>query len=281
MNLPFTKMHGCGNDYVVLDGFRDTVADPEALARVMAPRRFGAGSDGLILALPSETADVQMRMFNVDGTEAEMCGNGLRCMVKLVCERGYMAGRRSGTADTGAGILGWRVAPDADGTISEVTIDMGTPRLQRADIPMVGPDGPVRDEALEVGGRSFDVTAVSMGNPHAVSWVESVASFPLETYGPLVENHASFPRRTNAEFVEIVSPGEVHQRTWERGCGETYACGTGACAVVVAGVETGRTAREVLVHLVGGDLRITYGEDGHVHMAGPAVAVYEGVWTVK
>lgn len=265
MDLPFTKMHGCGNDYVVVDGFREHVDDAAALARLMAPRRFGAGSDGLILARPSDAADVEMRMFNVDGSEAEMCGNGLRCVVKLVWERGHVGNRLEGTAATGAGILGWRVDPDAAGRVHEVTIDMGPPHE-------------IREAVLEARDRVFRATAVSMGNPHAVSWVEDVAAFPLETYGPAVETHASFPHRTNAEFVEIQSRAEVRQRTWERGCGETHACGTGACAVVVAGVETGRLDREVRVHLVGGDLWIHYAEDGHVHMTGPAVTVYEGRW---
>lgn len=265
MELPFTKMHGCGNDYVVIDGFRVTVEDPAALARAMAPRRFGVGSDGLILALPSASADVEMRMFNVDGSEAEMCGNGLRCLVKLVWERGHVGDRVEGTAATGAGVLGWRVGTDASGRLERITIDMGRPRL-------------LGTEDLEAVDRAFETTKVSMGNPHAVSWVDDVGAFPLATYGPAIETHPSFPNRTNAEFVEIASPGEVRQRTWERGCGETHACGTGACAVVVAGVETGRLDREVLVHLVGGDLLVRYGEDGHVHLTGPAVTVYEGIW---
>ncbi len=277
--LPFTKMHGTGNDYVVLDAFRDVLPDPAELARRMTPRRFGAGADGLLVAGPSPKADLRMRMFNVDGSEAEMCGNGLRCLVKLAWERGHVERKETGTVETGAGILGWRVHVGSAGVVDRVTIDMGVPRLDREEIPMKGAPGPVRDEPLRVEDRTFEITAVSMGNPHAVTFLSPVASFPLERYGPLVETHPSFPRRTNAEFVEVVSRDEVRQRTWERGCGETFACGTGACAVVVAGVETGRLDRRVRVRLLGGLLDVEYRErDGHVLKTGPAVAVYEGRW---
>ena len=279
--LPFTKMHGCGNDYVVVDGFRHVVADPHDLARRMNDRRHGVGSDGLLLVLPSESADVQMRMFNVDGSEAEMCGNGLRCLVKFAWERGLVERCAHGTAETGAGVLAWEVEDRvvaSGGPVDRVTIDMGSPRLERSEIPMEGPPGRVLDEELRLEDRTLAVTAVSMGNPHAVTWVEEVGAYPVEAVGRQVESHVAFPRRTNTEFVEIVSPREVRQRTWERGCGETLACGTGACAVVVAGVETGRTDRTVLVHLLGGDLEITYGDDGHVRMTGPAVEIFEGTW---
>ena len=276
--IPFTKMHGCENDYVVVDGVHQDVADPNAFARAANDRRRGVGADGLLLALPSDVADLRMRMFNVDGSEAEMCGNGLRCLVKFAWERGLVPARPSGTVETGAGVLGYELRDPADGRVDRITIDMGRPRLERAEIPMLGDDGPVRDEALAVGDRQLEITAVSMGNPHAVSWVDDVDAWPLEEVGRLVEHHASFPKRTNAEFVEVLSRSEVRQRTWERGCGETLACGTGACAVVVAGVETGRLAREVLVHLRGGDLEIRYGEDGHVWKTGPAVEVFQGTW---
>ena len=276
--IPFTKMHGCENDYVVVDGIHHDVGDPHAFARAVNDRRQGVGADGLLLALPSETADLRMRMFNVDGSEAEMCGNGLRCLVKFAWERGLLPKGMSGTVETGAGVLGYELRDPVDGHVDRITIDMGRPRLERGEIPMLGDAGPVRDEPLTVGDRQLEITAVSMGNPHAVSWVDDVETWPLEDVGPGVEHHASFPNRTNAEFVQIISPDEVVQRTWERGCGETLACGTGACAVVVAGVETGRLAREVLVHLRGGDLEIRYGEDGHVWKTGPAVQVFEGTW---
>lgn len=278
VEIPFTKMHGCENDYVVVDGLHHDVGDVHAFARMTTDRRQGVGADGLLLALPSESADLRMRMFNVDGSEAEMCGNGLRCLVKFAWERGLVPARTNGTVETGAGILGYELREPENGKVDRITIDMGRPRLERAEIPMLGDAGPVRDERLQAGDEELQITAVSMGNPHAVSWVDDVATWPLERVGKLVEHHPAFPKRTNAEFVQVVSPREVHQRTWERGCGETLACGTGACAVVVAGVETGRLEREVLVHLRGGDLEIRYAEDGHVWKTGPAVEVFAGAW---
>ena len=280
-HLPFAKMHGCGNDYVVVDGFHHDVEDPAALARAVCDRRFGVGSDGLLLALPGESHPLRMRMFNVDGSEAEMCGNGLRCLVKFALDRRLVDYAESGEVETGAGVLAYEIQPAVGSPIREVTIDMGAPRLERADIPMVGPAGQVLDEALEAGDETLRVTAVSMGNPHAVSFVSDVEGWPLERVGPLVENHEAFPSRTNAEFVEVVSPTEVRQRTWERGCGETLACGTGACAVVVAGVLTDRTEREVRVRLRGGDLMVRWDERGHVLKRGPAVEVFEGNWPLS
>jgi diaminopimelate epimerase len=275
--VPFTKMQGCGNDYVYVDAFHHAVDDPSALAKAISDRRFGAGSDGLILLLPSERADVRMRMWNADGTESEMCGNGVRCVAKLAYERGLVPRKRRLTAETGAGVLSLDLDVE-DGRVEAVTVDMGAPRLERAEIPMAGPPGRVVDEPLRVLDRTFRVTCVSMGNPHCVTFVDSVADFPVERYGPAIEVHPAFPRRTNAEFVEVRSRGEVVQRTWERGAGETWACGTGASAVGVAGVLTGRTERSVLVRLRGGDLRIEWPEGGSVRMTGPAVTVYEGVW---
>jgi diaminopimelate epimerase len=277
LTLPFAKMHGCGNDYVVIDGFRHDMADPHELARRMNDRRFGVGADGLLLALPSDEADFRMRMFNVDGSEAEMCGNGLRCLVKFVWERDLVPHREQLTVDTLAGRL--TVFPTVeDERVVAVTVDMGRPRLERSEIPMRGAAGRVVDEDLDVGERTFAVTAVSMGNPHVVTWVDDVDALPLEEIGPLVEHHPAFPNRVNAEFVERLSETEVRQRTWERGCQETLACGTGACAVVVAGVLTARTRREILIHLRGGDLHIAWGEDDHVRLTGPAVEVFQGTW---
>lgn len=276
-SLPFTKMQGCGNDYVYVDGFHHRVDDPVALARAVSDRRFGVGSDGLILILPSEKADVRMRMWNADGSESEMCGNGLRCVAKYAYERGLVRRRPHLTAETGAGILGLDLEV-ADGEVRSVRVDMGTPRLERAEIPMLGAPGRVVEEEIRAGDRAFRITAVSMGNPHAVAYVDDVARFPVERYGPLLENHPSFPRRTNVEFVEVRSRREAVQRTWERGAGETWACGTGAAAVCVAGVLTGRTDREVLIHLRGGDLRLDWPEGGSVHKTGPATVVFEGAW---
>jgi diaminopimelate epimerase len=274
--LPFAKMHGCGNDYVVVDGFHHEVGDPGALARRAADRRFGVGSDGLLVALPSTKGDFRMRMFNVDGSESEMCGNGLRCLTRFVWERGLVAKKPHLAAETGAGLLGLDVtAPN--GRFEAVTIDMGRPRLERADLPMTGAPGRVVDEPLAVDGRTLRVTGVSMGNPHVVTYVSGVDDYPVETVGPRVENHAAFPRRTNTHFVQVVSPREVRMRTWERGCGETLACGTGACAVTVAGVLGGRTGRDLLLHVRGGDLRVRWDDkDDHVYLTGPAVEVFTG-----
>jgi diaminopimelate epimerase len=276
--LPFVKMQGCGNDYVYVDAFHHPVDDPVALAKAMSDRRFGIGSDGLILILPSDRADLRMRMWNADGSEAEMCGNGIRCVAKLAYERGLVKKKSRLSAETGAGVLGLDLAL-RDGKVDAVTVDMGAPGLERSEIPMDGPSGRVVDEPIQVGDRTFAVTCVSMGNPHCVTYVERVKDFPVERYGPLLERHDAFPRRTNVEFVEVTSRHEVVQRTWERGAGETWACGTGASAVCVAGVLTGRTDREVRVHLRGGDLQLAWDEaDGRVRMTGPAVTVFEGEW---
>jgi diaminopimelate epimerase len=274
--LPFAKMHGCGNDYVVVDAFHHEVKDPGALARRVADRRFGIGSDGLILALPSARADLRMRMFNVDGSEAEMCGNGLRCLTRFAYERGLVDRKPALTAETAAGVLGLDLTVE-DGRVEAVTVDMGRPRLDRADLPMVGPPGRVVQEPLEAGGRRFAVTAVSMGNPHVVTYVDDTESFPVEEVGPKVERHPLFPRRTNVHFVQVLSRGEARMRTWERGCGETLACGTCACAVTVAGVLAGRTDRDLLLHVRGGDLHVRWdGATDHVFLSGPAVEVFQG-----
>jgi diaminopimelate epimerase len=270
-------MHGCGNDYVYVDGFHEQVADPAALARAVSDRRFGVGSDGLILALPSDRADFRMRMWNADGSESEMCGNGLRCVSKFVHERGLVAKKPRLLVETGAGLLTAELHL-AGGTVESVTLDMGPPRLERAEIPMRGAPGRVIEEPLSVDGVALEVTGVSMGNPHAVTYVPDVAAAPVTQLGPKVEHHAAFPRRTNVHFVEVLGPREVRQRTWERGSGETHACGTGACAVTVAGVLTGRTERELVLHLLGGDLHVRWPEGGHVFLTGPCVEVFEGRW---
>jgi diaminopimelate epimerase len=268
-------MHGCGNDYVVVDGFHQRVEDPAALARAVSDRRYGVGSDGLLIALPSDRADVRMRMFNVDGSESEMCGNGLRCLARFAWERGLVDRRANLTAETGAGVLGLHVEADDD-RIERITVDMGAPRLERGEIPMIGPPGRVVDEPIDVDGRTLRITAVSMGNPHVVAWVDDVETFPLETVGPRLERHPSFPRRTNVHVVHVLSRSTVRVRTWERGCGETLACGTGACAVVVAGVLGDRTDREVLLHVRGGDLNVRWDEGGSVFLGGPAEEVFTG-----
>ncbi|MFA5515916.1 MAG: diaminopimelate epimerase [Desulfuromonadales bacterium] len=274
--MKFVKMHGAGNDYVYIDGFSQPVEDPAALAREVSDRHFGIGSDGLILILPSRVADVRMRMFNADGSEAEMCGNGVRCVAKYAFEHGLVNGREI-AVETAAGVLPLQLRVDTRGRVEKVRVNMGKPRLTRGEIPLTGPP----DEqavALEVTvlDRTFHLTCISMGNPHCVIFVDQVDEFPVEKYGPPIENHPLFPNRTNVEFVEVVSPGEVRQRTWERGAGETLACGTGAAAVTVAGVLNGRTGRSILNHLRGGDLEMEWAADGHVFMTGPAVQVFAG-----
>ena len=277
--IPFVKMHGCGNDYIYVDCRDRVIADPAALARRASDRHFGVGGDGLILVCRSQRADYRMRMFNVDGSEAQMCGNGLRCFVKYLYDRGLLDGEEA-RIETGAGVLTVRVFP-RDGKAERLRIDLGKPRLERAEIPMAGPDGKVLDEELTIeppgGPVTLRLTAVSMGNPHAVTYVDDTDGYPVAAHGPLVENHPAFPERTNAEFVQIVNRGEVKMRVWERGCGETLACGTGAAAVCVAGVLTDRTDRKLLVHLLGGDPALAWAPHGAVHHTGPATEVFEGM----
>ncbi len=276
--MKFAKMQGAGNDYVYVNCFEEKVADPAALARKVSNRNFGIGSDGLILILPSQKADVCMRMFNSDGSESEMCGNGIRCVAKYAYDHG-LVDRLQITAETGAGILTLQLFTNDKDKVDRVRVNMGEPRLIRSQIPMTGAaEERVVNQELTVLDRSFQITCVSMGNPHCVIYVEDLDNFPLEKYGPAIENHPLFPNRTNVEFVEIVSFSEVRQRTWERGAGETLACGTGASAVAVAGVLTGRTDRTILNHLLGGDLELEWSREGSVFMTGPAVQVFEGVF---
>jgi len=274
--MKFTKMHGAGNDYVYVNCFEEPVENPEQVAVRVSNRNFGIGSDGLILILPSERADVRMRMFNADGSESEMCGNGIRCVAKYAYDHGLVT-KKEITAETGAGILSLQLFTDSGNRVDKVRVNMGVPRLTRAEIPMQG-NGAERvvAEPLNILHTAFNITCVSMGNPHCVIFVDDVERFQVEKYGPLIENHDIFPRRTNVEFVRVISPGEVRQRTWERGAGETLACGTGASAVCVAGVLNGLTEKKILNHLSGGDLELEWAEDGNVYMTGPAVEVYSG-----
>ena len=274
--MKFTKMQGAGNDYVYVNCFEEQVADPQKLAIQISDRNFGIGSDGLILIMPSDKADVRMRMFNSDGSESEMCGNGIRCVAKYAYDHGIVTGNEI-TAETGAGILTLRLFPGTDNKIEKVRVNMGPPRLTRGEIPMTGDAGAgVVAEPLIILDRTFRITCASMGNPHCVIFVDDAERFPVSTYGPLIENHELFPRRTNVEFVQIISRTEVRQRTWERGAGETLACGTGASAVCVAGALNGLTEKRVLNHLSGGDLELEWAEDGHLYMTGPATEVFSG-----
>jgi diaminopimelate epimerase len=276
--MKFTKMHGIGNDYVYVSTFdQEAPADPARLAIAISDRHYGVGSDGLILIGPSERADARMRMFNADGSESEMCGNGVRCVAKYIHDHG-IARKDRVTIETGRGVLTLDLEV-AGGKARRVRVDMGAPILHGSEIPTTLPGDPPVNAPLTVVGQFLDVTAVSMGNPHAVVYVADVDSYPVETVGPVLERHPAFPRRVNAHFVAVLGPGEVRMRTWERGSGITLACGTGACAVCVAGVLTGKTGRKILAHLPGGDLELEWPGPGQsVFMTGPAAEVFSGVW---
>lgn len=274
--MKFTKMHGAGNDYVYVDCFKETVDNPAETAIKVSNRNFGIGSDGLILIMPTDKADVRMRMFNSDGSESEMCGNGIRCVAKYAYDHGIVT-KAEITAETGAGILTLQLFLNDKNKVERVRVNMGPPRLSRVEIPMDGPAASqVVAEELTVLDKTFKITCVSMGNPHCIIYVDDVDTFPVATYGPLIENHQLFPRRTNVEFIQIVSRSEVKQRTWERGAGETLACGTGASAVCVAGVLNNVTDKKILNHLAGGDLELEWSGNGPVFMTGPATEVFNG-----
>jgi len=274
----FTKLHGLGNDYIYLNGFTEQIEeyDLSELARILSDRHFGVGGDGIILIMPSESADFRMRIFNSDGSEAEMCGNGIRGLAKYVYERGMTDNTTIGV-ETGAGVLRVALTVEDDSVVA-ATVDMGIPRLNRGEIPMLGEPAkePVIDQPLEVNGDSFNITCVSMGNPHCVIFVDNVDHFPVADIGPLIENHELFPERINVEFVTVLDRAHVKMRVWERGAGETLACGTGASASVVAGVLTDRTDRQVEVELLGGPLQIEWHQDEHVFMTGPITEVFTG-----
>ena len=276
--LKFTKMHGIGNDYVYVNGFVEKpIEDPAKLAIAVSDRHFGIGSDGLIWIVPSERADARMRMFNADGSESEMCGNGVRCVAKYVHDHG-IAKKPRVTIETGRGVLELDLEV-VDGKVVRVKVDMGPPILKGSEIPTTLPGDPPVNVPLTIAGRTFEVTAVSMGNPHAVIFVDDVAAFPVEELGPLIERDPVFPRRVNAHFVQVLGRGEVKMRTWERGSGITWACGTGACAVAVAGVLTEKTNRTILAHLPGGDLELSWPDDkASVFMTGTATEVFSGEW---
>jgi diaminopimelate epimerase len=271
-------MHGIGNDYVYVSNFdQEAPADPSKLAIAISDRHFGVGSDGLILIEPSEVADARMRMFNADGSESEMCGNGVRCVAKYLHDHGIAAKGRV-TVETGRGVLTLDLDVE-NGRVARVRVDMGPPILEAAAIPTTLPGDPPVDVELEIAGHSLRVTAVSMGNPHAVAFVDDVDAFPVELVGAALERHPDFPRRVNAHFVQVLSSEEVRMRTWERGSGITLACGTGACAVAVAGSLTGRTRQRVLAHLPGGELILDWdGPGAPIFMTGPAIEVFSGEW---
>ena len=273
--MKFTKMHGAGNDYVYVNAFEETVENPVETAIEVSHRHFGIGSDGLILIKPTEGAAAEMEMYNADGSISEMCGNGLRCVAKYVFDHN-ICNEEEFNLQTGAGIKGVKIHKDSKGKAEKVTIDMSPPILKGTEIPTTWDQDEVINEEISVADKTFKATCVSMGNPHCVIYVDDVKNFPVEKYGPLIENHERFPNRVNVEFVEIVSKYEVIQRTWERGSGETWACGTGACAVCVAGVLTGNTSENILNHLLGGDLELSYSKGSTVIMTGPATEVFTG-----
>jgi diaminopimelate epimerase len=282
--LRFTKMHGLGNDYVYVDLFKKKVPDPAALAITVSDRHFGIGSDGLILIGPSKAGDVSMRVFNADGSEAQMCGNGIRCVAKYAYEH-QLARSEEVRVETLAGLKSVRVYVE-HGRVARARVDMGQPRLLRKDIPMTGPPNEqcvdavlqVPPTAEHAEGAQFLATCVSMGNPHCVIFVPDAQAIPLEQLGPAIERHEAFPERTNVHFAQVVRPDEVIMRTWERGSGVTLACGTGASAVCVAGALTGRTGRKLLAHLPGGDLDLEFSADNRIFMTGPATEVFTGEW---
>lgn len=276
--MKFTKMHGLGNDYVYINCFAEdlTGVDLPQLAVRLSDRHLGIGGDGIILIMPSETADFRMRMFNADGSEGKTCGNGLRCVSRYVYDHG-LTDKNIFTIETLGGIVKTELILK-DGRVAAVKIDMGEPRLRRAEIPMLGADvSEVVSEPLDVCGCGFRVTCVSMGNPHCVIFVSDVEAVDVEGVGPFIENHEAFPEKTNVEFIEVLNDEEILFRVWERGSGITLACGTGACAAVVASVLNKLTGRKVTVHLPGGDLLIEWSEaDNHVYMTGPATEVFSG-----
>jgi len=275
--MRFTKMHGAGNDYVYIDCLDNPFPNnPAEIARSVSDRHFGIGGDGMIAICPSDVADVRMRIFNSDGSEAEMCGNGVRCVAKYVYDHDLVKKEKL-RVETGAGVLSLELEVEK-GLARRVRVDMGEPILEAKDIPTTLPGSPVVQQNLSIAGRSFEVTCVSMGNPHCVTFVDKLSDELLLRFGSAIENDSHFPNRTNVEFVEVISPEEISMRVWERGSGETLACGTGACAVCVAGVLENRTNREITAHLRGGNLKLEWAENNHVYMTGPAVEVFSGQW---
>lgn len=276
--LTFSKMHGIGNDYIYINCFQETVTDPEKLSIFMSNVRFGVGSDGLVLILPSEVADFRMRIFNADGSEAMMCGNATRCVGKYVYEHG-MTDKTEVSLETNSGIKYLTLyVNEATNEVDAVKVDMGKAILKPADIPVADDGDRFIAKPVVVDGVSYDMTCVSMGNPHAVVFLPEIDSLDLEKMGPSFEHHPLFPNRVNTEFIRVIDYHTLQMRVWERGSGETFACGTGACAAAVASVLNGYCKREqeILIHLRGGDLRIIYHNDESVTMIGPATFIFEG-----
>ena len=274
--MRFTKMHGLGNDYVYVDARTERIQNPAEVARKISDRHTGIGSDGLIIIHPSTSADVQMEMYNADGSRGRMCGNGIRCVAKYAVEHGMAAGPVV-RVETDSGIKEC-ACESVNGRVDRVRVDMGVPSLAPADLPSTIKGERIVNHTLRVNGHNFEITCVSMGNPHAVVFVDKVHLVDLVNVGPLFEHAPEFPERINVHFVRVDSPTRVTMRTWERGSGATRACGTGACAVCVAGVVTGRTERAVTTVLPGGELEIEWAKNDHVYKTGEAVEVFTGLW---
>ncbi len=276
--MKFTKMHGCGNDYVYVNGFEEKIEDETAAAIKVSDRHFGIGSDGMIIINPSEIADFEMKMYNADGTRAEMCGNGIRCVAKYVYDKG-LTDKTSLTIESMGKIKYIDLTIGDDGLVSRVKVDMGAPILEAKDVPVISEMAEAVDDVIEVDGREYRMTCVSMGNPHAVVFIDSdVRDFPLEEVGKKFEIHERFPNRTNTEFAKIIDRHNIDMRVWERGTGETLACGTGCCATAVAAILGGRTDCDVTIHVLGGDIDIYWSgrREDSVYMSGPASTVFDG-----
>ena len=275
MKFSFSKWHGLGNDFVIVNGFKEKIDNYQQMAIEVCDRHFGVGADGLVILLPSEVADFQMRIFNSDGSEAEMCGNVTRCMARYVYDKG-LTDKTKITLETKAGII----KPELifkDGILSTIRVDMGIPHLKRSEIPMNGNESEeVINELLFLEKSDYHITCVSMGNPHCILFVNDIADINLSTIGPAIENNSVFPSKINVEFVQVINKQKVRMRVWERGAGITMACGTGSCATLVATVLNGKTDRQAIVELDGGELFIEWGLDNHVYMSGPAVEVFRG-----
>lgn len=281
IKFPFTKWQGCGNDFVMIDGFANAIAEEDyaAVSKAACDRHYGIGADGIILLLPSDKADIRMRIINADGSEAEMCGNGIRCFAALAYNLG-MVKETEFTVETGAGILVPRM--EETGRKSQVRVDMGEPVLEGDNIPVAGFGmNRVISEDITVKDKTFKMTCVSMGNPHCVTFVDDAEKFPIYEYGPLFEKHEKFPRKVNAEFVEVIDRQHIRMRVWERGAAVTLACGTGSCATLTAAVLNGLADRKAEIQLDGGKLTVEWAENNHLFMTGPAEEVYSGEYEVE
>ena len=277
--MKFTKMHGIGNDYVYVNCFEESVKNPAEVSKFVSDRHFGIGSDGLILISPSAIADFRMNIYNADGSQAEMCGNGIRCVAKYVYDYG-LTDKTEISVETLAGIKYLRLQVE-NGKVASVEVNMGAPILEPKEIPVAVEESPVVNVPVEVKGKIYHMTCVSMGNPHAIIFMNNVKDLDIAAIGPYFENHTVFPKRTNTDFVEVLDRNTVNMRVWERGSDETLACGTGACATTVACILNDKTENEVTVHLLGGDLKIRWDREANqVYMTGPATVVFDGEITL-